>query len=269
MLGKLFKHEFMETYKLILAMNIVVVGMSIIGAILLRTGVYDLNDYFRVIAVSSLMFYILGIFAIFIVVLIYITLRFYKTMYANQGYLTHTLPVTSASVINTKLLVSVFWFFVTSCLTTSSIYLLVRSAITEWDTPSFSEIGFFSQIYSSTGITIFEFIVTALLTFLVTAFTMILMIYASLAVGQLFNQHRVAASIVTFIVFYIVRQILSSIRMTGLAILGNGTYSHYGSYADVIYFRGTIWSYMLLTAVYGIIFYVICQYVTNKHLNLE
>lgn len=269
MLGKLFKHEFKETAKLLVPLNLILIALTIIGAILLGTSILQ-NESLEILAVSSMMVYILSIIALFIITAVYLTIRFYKTMYSSQGYLTHTLPVSTASVINTKILVSAFWIFISFCITILSVFVLIRiTAGTEWDPSVFQELN--AVIPELFGIGAGEFLVLLIATLILACFSGILMIFASLSIGQLFSLHRIIAAIITYIVFYVIEQIIGTIELMILGI--SNADSLLAAEEDVIaigaFYRGTLASGIIQSAIFCILFYIICHYVTRKRLNLE
>ena len=51
------------------------------------------NQLQEIFFTAAMVFYVLGVFALFVVSYVYMCVHFYKTMYSDQGYLTHTLPV--------------------------------------------------------------------------------------------------------------------------------------------------------------------------------
>ena len=130
MLGKLFKHEFKDTAKVLLPLNLALIGVTIIGMIVLGLKIFDSeNIAMGFLAISMVFFYILAIIALFIITYIYLMIRFYRTMYADEAYLTHTLPVSTFSTFNVKLLVSAFWAFLTMALTAVSVLSLFGTAL--------------------------------------------------------------------------------------------------------------------------------------------
>lgn len=132
MLGKYMKHEFQETGKLMIPLNLVILVYTLIGAIMLGSRLFS-SPPMVILGVISLVLYMLSLFAIFIVAYVYFTVRFYKTMYTSQGYLTHTLPLSTMGIVNTKMLVSACWMILTVAVTTLSVIVLVAAAIgSEW-----------------------------------------------------------------------------------------------------------------------------------------
>ena len=112
MLGKLFKYEFKNTYKLMFIIYGVMAFVTILGCIAMY-GDSDPagteNQLQEIFFTAAMVFYVLGVFALFVVSYVYMCVHFYKTMYSDQGYLTHTLPVGQMSIFNVKLLVSLCW----------------------------------------------------------------------------------------------------------------------------------------------------------------
>lgn len=269
MLGKLFKHEFRETAKPLIPLNLILVALTIIGCILLGSSFLQ-NDSLELLAFSSLIIYTLSIFALFIITMVYLTVRFYKTMYSSQGYLTHTLPVSAASIINTKILVASFWILVASGITFLSVLLLVRVAAgNEWNPSDFATMR--NEMETVFGIGFPEMMLYIVLSIILSCFSMTLMVFASLAIGQLFGQHRIIAAIVTFIVFYIIQQMLSVIVLfiLGIGNMDDLTAAETATIDLSSFYRCTFLTGIIGAVVFCIIFYITGHYITSKHLNLE
>ncbi|MBO5302574.1 MAG: hypothetical protein J6A92_00830 [Lachnospiraceae bacterium] len=270
MLGKLYKHEFKETAKPLIPLNLVLIVFTVIGAIMLNTNLLQ-NENFEILAVTCMMLYMMSIFTVFIVTMVYLTIRFYKTMYSRQGYLTHTLPVSTSSIINTKIVVSSIWMFVATVITVLSVIILIRVlAGNEWDSAVWQEASV--EFPEAFGMQLSEFIIWMVVLCVVSCVASILMLFVSLAIGQLFNQHRVLASIITYIVIYIIQQIVGtiSVLIMGIGSLDNITIDAASSTFDVgAFYRGIFWMGLIQSLIFGIIFYVLCHYFTRKKLNLE
>lgn len=213
MLGKLFKHEFKDTGKVLLPLNLALIGVTIIGMVVLGLRIFD-TDSIAVgfLAIALVLFYILAIVALFIVTYIYLMLRFYRSMYSSEGYLTHTLPASTFSILNTKILVSVFWAFLTMALSVVSVLALILTAFSASGELSSADLANFqTEMEHIFGISTGSLIGWGLLLMLVSSFSGLLMIYCSISIGQLFNKYKVGAAIVTYVIIYIVLQIVSMI----------------------------------------------------------
>ena len=109
MLGKLMKHEFKTTSKVILPLYLILVVLTIFARIFAQSLFTAENSNidsigFGLFGGLSVILYILGLFAVSIASFIYLLVRFYKNLFGDEGYLMHTLPVTSWELLSSCLL---------------------------------------------------------------------------------------------------------------------------------------------------------------------
>ncbi|MCM1257387.1 MAG: hypothetical protein NC307_06000 [Roseburia sp.] len=269
MLRKYIKHEFYETGKLMIPLNLVIIVYTILGAIMLGSRLIMANTPMVFIGVISLVLYVLSLIAIFIVAYVYFTVRFYKTMYQSQGYLTHTLPLSTMGIVNTKLLVSACWMVLTVVITTLSIVALVASAIgREWGQEFYETFNDYSSFttFSFAGFSLWYFFLLVL-----GCLQQLLMIYASLAIGQLCRQYRVLASIGAFIAFYMAIQVVNTVIMfvTQLFSINDSfIYERENEIFSQVFGRQLTMS-TIMCILLCILFYFLCYWLTDKKLNLE
>lgn len=272
MLKKLVKHEFKETARLLIPLNLIVVAMTAIGAIMLSAKIFQ-EHYIGIFGPLSIMLYILSIFCLFILTAVFLTMRYYKTVYGRQGYLTHTLPVSTTSILNTKILVAAFWLYAALIITILCILLLVRVAVgSAWDSAQI--LSTLTQMAQSTDMSISEIVLTLFCTVTVTLLCLVFTVCACLAIGQLFQQHRIAAAVGAYVVIYIIQQIMSLIGLfvLGIRYVGVITETSAGVPAannSAFLFRSTMWMQSILALIFIVIFYFICHQITRKKLNLE
>jgi len=275
MLGKLFKHEFKETGKLLIPLNLVIICYTLIGAIMLGSRLFD-DDHFALLAASSLVLYILSIFAIFIVTFIFFTVRFYKTMYSSQGYLTHTLPVSTGSIIHTKVLVSVFWVVVTMAVTGFSIFAMVATTVRahlSYDNLSYDSFqNFFIEFNEEFGMSFGSFLLPIMLLTIVGCFEGMLTVYASLSIGQLFNQYRILAAIVTYVIIHIAVNVMGTVTMFVTEFSAMDSLFMAEEFSDSVFgsFYHTLFSVSNIEhIILCVIFYAVLYFLTTRKLNLE
>lgn len=108
MLGKLIKHDFKT-------------GASNVAGVYLAAGIaavtmliFLLFDFGPGKIVSSLALLAVSVVAI-IITFVSIISNFSRSMYGDQGYLTHALPVKSSSLVFSKWLTASFWILVSYC----------------------------------------------------------------------------------------------------------------------------------------------------------
>lgn len=278
MLRKLLKHELKDTAKLLIPLNLTLIVITIIGSFILQKDFLQ-NDSFELLTVAYMILYILSIVAVFITTVIYLIQHYYKTMYSDQGYLTHTLPVSSASIINTKLLVTCCWLVLMGIVALISMVILVGSAIgMDWSTIPLDLL--WEELYLTFGMNIGLLMLVLAIDTILSTILSILTIFSSLAIGQLFNTRRILGAVAAFIGFSVITNGITMVLMSVLglskaeATLSSSTSTSLIG-ADIPLNEIQAWSQKLFafdfatTIIYAIIFYIICLSITKKKLNLE
>ena len=114
MLGKLIKHEWKGTYKvgcilLLSTFMITIIGYFALHLPFMIGGVNFTSVTTVIIGLLGYIVLILGLMGILYGIMIYLGIRFYKNMYGDEGYLTHTLPATSYQLMGSKVIVGGIW----------------------------------------------------------------------------------------------------------------------------------------------------------------
>ena len=211
MLRKLLKYEFKSTGRTFLP----IYGALLITAFLTRLFVFNKdfsNSFFLGIfrvALSSLFGFLL--MAVFILTLVVSLQRFYKNLLGEEGYLSMTLPVKPWQHICCKSLTSPVWYIFSGIVAFLAVVILAyeRGMIGDF----FDAIGILIRHGYLTGqlLTAYgEFFLFGIIG--VLAFTM--MLYASMALGQLSANKRLLTSFGAFLALNFLVQIL-------LGVLGN------------------------------------------------
>lgn len=277
MLGKLFKHEFKDTAKLMVLIYGMFLAITLIGTLVLSNDAIQNSEStpVNIILAVLMIFYILSIFALFIITYVYMCIHFYKTMYSDQGYLTHTLPVKTSTIFHVKLLTSLVWMVCSMALMILSIFLLVIGASHGeiFSAEVAAELHQMSlEFEQDMGFPMSVFWIHMILCILLSCFTYLLWVFTSASVGQLFSQYKIVAAIVTGVVLYFVEQIISVIIMftTGYTTYMTNTLV---SADDTILARNFMGNMLTATYIFSIticvIYYIVCRIIMKKHLNLE
>lgn len=279
MLGKLIKHEWLSTWKVPTILCIYLGILTILGCISFLSPIWKTDSYIiSIVAVLSLLLYILSLFAISITVFVYFIIRFYRNMYTSEGYLTHTLPVKPGEHIFAKGLIYFIWMLITIIAMFSSVALLIITAVSSvdgdimyiiWDAlheVSLQELGELWQetFGMSLGAYLFIMIVGAIISMVYA----ILMTYTSISVGQLFNKHKVLASFVAYAAINFVIQIISSIiQIPTYKLALDSTFAKNSSFSGI--FSYSTYSSLIMSIILTIVFAFVTEYITRKKLNLE
>ncbi|MDF2820821.1 MAG: putative transporter, peremase protein [Clostridiales bacterium] len=163
MFGKLVKLEFKETAK---TMLLAYIFLAILG--LLAYGL----SFTNISAATGILVFLFVFSAVVIGIVtgLLMALRFNKTMFSSQGYLTHTLPVTPTQLYLSKILVAFFWNVVSFFAAVLSVFavLKISGAWDEFILEIMDEIG----MTPPTGLIILFVcaILVSLFTFLVSTF---------------------------------------------------------------------------------------------------
>lgn len=278
MLGKLFQNEFKCTWKTMVTIYAVVIAATVLGCLVLGVDVFNNGKIGQVMARIFILSYVFAIAALFIVTFIFLCGRFYKTMYSDQGYLTHTIPVSSLANLNVKLITSLVWLLLSGILFLLSIGALAFVRDSETVMEFFRQMTLQGLNHICKDAFGYGFCATLgiLLLLVVLGYLNLLgMVYAALSLGQLFNQHKIGAAIGFGIGIYFVQQIISSILlirwMNLFMVRITVTYSQ-----ETEYFSNSatgapriIWPILLTYAVYAVIEYLITAFIVKKHINLD
>ncbi len=261
MLSKLIKHEFKATARLLLPLYLILFVLTIVERIVLS---FDLKGSLGVILGFATFAYVVSIFAIAVVSFVIIILRFYKNLITDEGYLMFTLPVKPQQLINSKLLVSFVWNIVSILLILVSLFgvfitkdrfdLLTdgfRMIITEMQ----KEFGTFKLT-----LLIIEFIILMILGLI----NNILILFVSIAVGQLFNGHKVLGSIIAYIGISTVLQIIVTIVFLILGVVFHTTFEEPLAVPQII-----LPITIAFTLVTNALYYIGTDVIFKKKLNLE
>lgn len=268
MLGKLFKHDMIATSRYFIPTFLAFAIISIINKITFEVGIIS-NKGGQFVEISSIILmslYILCMIAMYILIYVFITMHFYQTMSGEQGYLTHTLPVKSITIINSKLLSAVVWQLAGGVLVIASLLLLAAGHMDNVDFKLF--MYRMMEIYAEISGSFTSFCILMLITVALGFISSPLMFYASIALGHLFKKQKLVGSVVSFIAIYVIMQISSVILLivTGywqIAKHANELYSSSNTYTS------TMLNSFLMAVVYTVIFYIITNWVFSRKLNLE
>lgn len=189
MFAKLLKHEYRATAPLIVLCLAAMPLLSFLWKISFSLGFTD-NDILDISFLTSSVTLAAAIFAACAAVFVSMVRRFNSSVFGDEGYFTLTLPVTSDKIILSKFICAVSYFILTAL----SVFLSI--AIIIFDDPVLL-IKDFAMDYFSIE-TLYGFFWLALL---------LMKLYFSLAVGQLFTKHRFWGAILGFIIAGVIEKV--------------------------------------------------------------
>ena len=275
MLIKLIKHEFRATARVMLPLYLV----TILLALMTRasslwtkmvtfeglTGRNFLSLLSGIIAVG----FVLALIATFVVAVVLTIQRFRSNLMADEGYVMFTLPVSTHSLVWSKLIVSTVWFLGAVIIDVVALMALVA------DLAMFQEFGrVLTEI--SQQLTAYNvgngilLLVELLILFVVFCLAACLDFYAPLAIGHSFAQHKMLLSVAFFFAIQVAAQIISgTLLMAGVPYLDSLSFWLSSQAQPMTVVHGMMWCSILITAIYGAILYCLTIRMLHRHLNLE
>lgn len=271
MLKKLFVHEWKESWRLVGIMNLIVIGLTLIGTFFLNNETWnaiDKNEFVALTVVIYMMFFIASIAALSMVVTFYFYIRFYRNLYTDQGYLMHTLPVTSNQLIWSKTFVALIWMLISTIVMLGSVFGLVFAAI-----PGEERSEFFMEMRDAFAMMDFDgraivIIILYLLAIVVGQLSNVFMGYASISIGQTFKKQKVLGAIGVYIGIYMLIQTISSYLMMFVTLFVD-PYALESTVDEVNYMIVFMLIMVLLSGVLSAGFYFVTHYIMKNKLNLE
>lgn len=262
MLGKLIKYEFKATSKILAILHIALFITTIMGIIAISISKKNNLEY---ISNLTMVLYVLILIAVAVAALIYMVVRFYRNIFTDEGYLMNTLPVKSYELILSKLIVSFVWTLINAVCTIFSISLLALSN-TSVSTLSSGWNEVTVEVLNELGITLGNLLLFCCIGGLISILYMFLMFYASISIGQTMQNHKVLFSLGSYVILYIVSQIVTTIGLIPfgfISLMQSETENLSTSLLSIF-----IPSY-LLSIVLMIGYFIITNYIIRKKLNLE
>ncbi|NJD01725.1 MAG: hypothetical protein FIA99_03820 [Ruminiclostridium sp.] len=268
MLGKLLKYEIKATARVFLPLLAVLLVFAGINRLVSSLS----QNPRQAPAIISMLLYITILVGILVMTLVVMIQRFYKNLLSDEGYLMFTLPAKTWKHIVSKLLIAMLWTAVSGIAAMISIFIIFDEKIfnvrlMQIITSSIEE--FFRIFGTSSGLVILEF----LLICIISLASKVLLVYASIALGHLFNRHRILASLGAFIILNTVSLIF--IVITGMIPASMNFSADVNSMNDISAFvmqpsfQFFIWYNIIISGLLSTGYFVLTNYILNKRLNLE
>lgn len=295
MLGKLMKHEWKSIYKvgslLLLALLVLTAGGCIMLQMPWMRDLYsgdlhltELQEFVLIYtSVGALVAYIFLVAGVTYGIMIFLGIRFFKTMYSSQGYLTHTLPVTSHQLLFSKIFVSGVWYVLIEIGVILSAAALIfslvsgvfaaegltlryvfRAILAELSSDSW-------HIFGDSAVMgfILQFLVYMVLAVLLSPFCVMAQLFGALTIGQLFRKYK---GLMGVLIYYGITMI------TGIVV---AVMQMFFSFATVfgapgapsagtgLNMMGSYWGALIVQAAIAVGLYFLSNYIINRKLNLE
>lgn len=274
MLGKLLKHDFKALFKYWWIAAIISLGLGVAAGFSIPIAISE-NDIPPILRVSTIIAIFvaimgIGVFSAFSVVMIFI--RFYKNLFTDEGYLTFTLPVKRASILNSKLISAVLFTIATSFI----IFTAILTALLIGFSSEIFTVRFLNglrdtvlEIYNFTGAYIYIYIVAAVLLYIsVTTLSTLFLFNCITFASTITKKARVITSIA---IYYVANSVFTSVLQILYLFSGSYIADKMDTLSENMY--NPIISLILLCALVFValingILYTIEYYMLDRKLNL-
>lgn len=285
MLGKLIKYEWKGLRFPLMIMMIVLAGTMILtcGVILTINPKLDetLTWYSVMALMLSIFLYYFGIIGCTLGTTLIVVVRFYKTCYTDQGYLTHTLPVTPHQLLNSKILTAIFTQLLMIFAIILSIFIILQvgihhvfSFIPDY---SYAELRHeFSIVFADIldsfedefGLRLGLYIAYLLFYCIVGVISNVITLFGCVSLGQLYAKHRIVGAIAAYFLLQFVMMIIGYI--TAIPMYTRMLAGTYYDNATVFGIMSPTMNMSLLTTVLlAVVMYFVNLHMMTKKLNLE
>lgn len=266
MLGKLIKYDLKYGVKIFGILHGILLTASILGRFLFVNKIDFYADPEIIFSSVSpfIALYVLLFTSISLGVTAMLSVRFYRNLFTDEGYLSWTLPATPVQQLWAKIASGTIWYVLNILITAFSLFILVTgSNVTE----AYAKIA--PEMTDILGVPLSRYSLIVLAFSLAGSLSSVIMIYVCISIGQLFPGHRILGAILAYFILMVIIQVV----VLGLMIIFN---LFPGPYAATVVIESEASHYMFaifklsggITIVLTIVEYFIMHYILNKKLNL-
>ena len=279
MLGKLIKHEFRATGRLMAPLF----GALLLLAVFVRVSdlilsAADAPVFFEALNALLLVVYVLAILGVTVFATILMIKRFHQNFLTDEGYLMFTLPASVHSLLWSKLITAALFFIFTFLADALAVAIVVwRGGMAADIYHGF--VSFFQELngyYMANGA---AFALEALALLFVSLLVTCLLFYAPMSIGYSFANHKGLLSVVFYFVIQAILQIFGVAVLSGVVndtafhLLLTDAMDHLGridSQATAIQAaHGTMLLALFTELFLGAILYFLTYFMLRKHRNLQ
>lgn len=256
MLKKLIKYDLKYEFRIFILLHVILIISCILGRVLFIDRIrFDSDPETLILTLTLLVsaFTILFSGICFGTLLLY-SVRFYKNLFTDEGYITWTLPASPLQQLWAKIISAGIWYTIDIFLYMFCMKFLISGknvqAFYQQFAPEFTE---------AFGMSVSSFFWVILLFSLANVFASVMMIYTSIAIGQLLPAHRVLVSVIVYFILNLFTQLIT------MAIsFSNSPYLDYNARTAAEPLAQSLIKALSLTTLFTFIAAVIGYFITLK-----
>ena len=272
---KLLKYDMKYTFRI---MSVVIL-LSLATSVVFSSSLFlsEKIPPFVLFSVIMIFPYLISIVALSISSFVVMCIRTYRNLYSDEGYLTFTLPVTSAQIIWSKVITYLFWMVIsfvalavclgipmlvlTYCFATEEVFDFIRLVM---DYAVFTLKSYVD--FAKDGITAFAVINT--LNIIISCISTPILILFSFSVGQLVNKYKMVMAFFVYYMFNFVSNSLISIINAVVSPSSDLLVEESVQQLELAALTQTTLTATVVTAVLTVSMFFITRHIMSKKLNL-
>ena len=271
MLKKLMKHEFRATGRIMLPLFAAVLIASVGANFSVRGLLETENRILNVFGTVLMTVFGVAIAAVCIVAFGLMIYRFYKNLLRDEGYVMLTLPVSLHQHIWSKLLVSIIWYAGTAvCIVLAVMVLSIGTGFLSGIGEELPRI--FADLRTDP---LAAHIVPISLEILLLVFfgvaSTCMELYAAMAIGHSFPNHKLLLSAVVFLGIRFVIQLVSGVLTVVFGFSGfiSSVADWVSNWPEIAIAHAVLIGLTVFSLIFSGAFYFLTVYFMGKRLNLE
>ncbi len=268
MVKKLYKHEIQAYLRVWIPMQIVLLGIALLGRLV---QLFEADSaVYNIINISSIIAYVLAVVVAIGLTFVFSVVRFYKNLFTAEGYLSFTLPVTPTQHILTKLFTAMLFYAATIVTVLLSVCVITMGDV-------LGEVGkaiayLWRVLGEELGTHMAFYIVELTVLLAVLLMTTLLLYYGCMAVGQLSNKNRVLMAVVAYFVYYLITQVFGTIVIViGFVVPETwiAFFENWWIYNTKEAFHWIFCGFIVWEGLLGTVFAFVTRHILRRRLNLE
>ena len=217
MLGKLIKHEFRATGRLMAPLfgALVLLALAVRANDLVFQHVESYSAFLNILNRLLIIAYVLALLGVMVFSTVLMIKRFHQNFLTDEGYLMFTLPTSVHSLLWSKLITAALFFIFTFLAEALSVAIVVwRGGLAREMFTGFAD--FFRRLdsyYMANGL---AFALETLALLFVSLLVTCLLFYAPMSIGYSFANHKGLLSVVFYFVIQAILQIFGVAVLSGV-----------------------------------------------------
>lgn len=258
MLGKLLKYDIKWQTKRLVPLYLIMLGSAAAIRIidLFRDTFSFLNIFYGLLTVAFIFLIIIG----FIYMAFTNIKRYIDSLFKDEGYLTHTLPVTKSNLLLTKFIMAILTFIVTI------IVIILSISIAYLNSNIIDGIAYILDYLSMQGI--LKPLILFMILMIFEYFFYMFLIFTSISIGYSKNGNKNVNSVLWAIVIYFIVQAINLIYMGVISFMHPEVLTANNPAVAIDFLSNFVLGYLVFEIIYIGVFYYISYNRMNKHLNL-